>query len=225
MIWLTGESLCRRTGCSQHARSTSATLSTSSAGQAVFSYTGGATIGVDIIASTCVDPVTGDTIDSNPALRFWDLDCNANDVPDTCDIDCAGFGGQCSAYGTCGQRADVNANGIPDECAICGNSSVEPGEDCGDGDACNGDELCDGAGNCQPGLDVGCSHLDNGCFSGICDSPAGTCDTVVSADGDPLRRRRNVHDSRCVYRRNLRRSVSLWKRIRRRVLWRRVRPT
>jgi cysteine-rich repeat protein len=185
------------------------TDTTNAAGQAVFSYTGGATPGVDVITSTCTNPVTLDTIDSNDARRFWDLDCNSNGIADTCDIDCAGFGGECATFGTCGESADINSNGIPDECAICGNSVLEPGEDCDDGNttagdccaadcsfesagsscsdgaACNGDETCDGAGSCDPGTDVDCSHLDAGCFAGSCTEPAATYLLAVTVRSKP----------------------------------------
>ncbi len=49
-------------------------------------------------------------------------DCNANAIPDECDLDCGATvgmtGGSCSAvYPGCGGSADENDNGIPDECA------------------------------------------------------------------------------------------------------------
>lgn len=40
-------------------------------------------------------------------------DCNANDIPDPCDLSCAAPG--CSVAG-CGLSLDCNANSIPDEC-------------------------------------------------------------------------------------------------------------
>lgn len=43
------------------------------------------------------------------------LDCNANGIPDECDINCGAPGGPCDVPG-CGQSSDFNGNGIPDEC-------------------------------------------------------------------------------------------------------------
>jgi len=42
-------------------------------------------------------------------------DCNENEIPDMCDLDCDAFGGACNVP-DCGQSSDDNANGIPDEC-------------------------------------------------------------------------------------------------------------
>jgi hypothetical protein len=88
-------------------------------GVAHFSYVGEpapAGIGVDVIVASYVDPRTGSTIESGQLLKFWDFDCNDNAVPDTCDLDCAGFGGECSAFASCGRSADAGGNGVPDEC-------------------------------------------------------------------------------------------------------------
>jgi len=53
---------------------------------------------------------------SNTALKFWDEDCNANDVADTCDVDCAGVSGLCAEVIGCGSSSDENGDGVPDEC-------------------------------------------------------------------------------------------------------------
>ena len=55
-------------------------------------------------------------------------ECNANGVPDECDI----------ASGT---SQDVNGDGIPDECGglTCGNGLIEVGETCDDGNTSNND--------------------------------------------------------------------------------------
>ncbi len=43
------------------------------------------------------------------------VDCNANGIMDTCDIDCGAMGGVCNVPG-CGGSEDCDGNGIPDEC-------------------------------------------------------------------------------------------------------------
>jgi hypothetical protein len=42
-------------------------------------------------------------------------DCNGNDIPDPCDLDCGPTGGACDLPG-CGESLDCNATGVPDEC-------------------------------------------------------------------------------------------------------------
>ncbi len=49
-------------------------------------------------------------------------DCNANGMPDECDIDCGPPGGACDIPG-CGQSEDCNENGVPDECDIADGTS------------------------------------------------------------------------------------------------------
>jgi hypothetical protein len=72
----------------------------------------------DLILASFVDPDTLQTIFSNTALKYWDEDCDANGIPDTCDIDCGGFGGLCFNYEGCGGDADENGNGVPDGCEL-----------------------------------------------------------------------------------------------------------
>jgi hypothetical protein len=88
-------------------------------GEAAFAYTGDGGVGVDEIEASFVDD-RGDTAVSNVTLEFWDEDCQdpANDIPDTCDIDCAGFDGFCSEFAGCGGSADDDGNGVPDECIL-----------------------------------------------------------------------------------------------------------
>lgn len=43
-------------------------------------------------------------------------DCNANSIPDACDISCEVSG--CSEYQGCGASSDSEPNGIPDECEV-----------------------------------------------------------------------------------------------------------
>jgi hypothetical protein len=87
-------------------------------GEVMFSYVGDGGPGVDEIITWFVDPDTLETIYSNIVVKFWDEDCDANDIPDTCDIDCGGFGGLCLYYEGCGEDFDENGNGIPDGCEL-----------------------------------------------------------------------------------------------------------
>jgi len=59
----------------------------------------------------------------------------------------------------------------------CRNAPLPSGSSCADGNACNGDELCDGAGACQPGtpLDAGASCTDGNACNGD-----ETCDGIGS---------------------------------------------
>ncbi|UCG32381.1 MAG: hypothetical protein JSU68_12020, partial [Phycisphaerales bacterium] len=54
-------------------------------------------------------------------------DCNANEIPDGCDLDCGPPGGLCDLP-DCGLSEDCQPNGIPDECDIAGGTS----SDCND---------------------------------------------------------------------------------------------
>ncbi|UCC31161.1 MAG: right-handed parallel beta-helix repeat-containing protein [Phycisphaerales bacterium] len=56
-----------------------------------------------------------DTVDMG-AFEYT-LDCNKNDIPDVCDIDCAAKEGACNLPG-CGQSGDCNGNGVPDQCDL-----------------------------------------------------------------------------------------------------------
>jgi hypothetical protein len=93
------------------------TDTTDAAGIATFTYTGDGGIGVDEIQAF-FDDEAGNPVESNVALKFWDNDCQPNDIPDTCDIDCEGFDGLCSEYDECGGSLDNDGGGVPDECAI-----------------------------------------------------------------------------------------------------------
>jgi cysteine-rich repeat protein len=102
-------------------------------GEAVFSYVGDGGVGVDRILASFTDD-QGTIFNSLFALKFWDQDCqlpNGNGIADTCDIDCAGFEGDCEVFEGCGGSLDVDLDGIPDECSpVCGNGVVEAGEEC-----------------------------------------------------------------------------------------------
>ncbi len=145
-------------------------------GQASFTYTGDGGIGLDLIkascpggAATCNDPL-GSTIDSNTVQKFWDLDCNNNGIPDTCDISCAAYGNACLSFPMCGGSVDVNLDSIPDDCSVCGDSVVDPGEQCDDGNTSNGD-CCSST----------CQYESAGSVCGN-QTPEGTCDAADSCD-------------------------------------------
>ncbi|MHC4089029.1 MAG: S8 family serine peptidase, partial [Planctomycetota bacterium] len=67
-------------------------------------------------------------------------DCNINEIPDECDVDCGTPGGACDVPG-CGGSLDCNTNGIPDECEIDCNSNGIP-DDCDIADCPAGDTSC-----------------------------------------------------------------------------------
>jgi predicted outer membrane repeat protein len=59
---------------------------------------------------------TAPTVVDMGAFEFYP-DCNDNDVPDICDLDCFAFGGDCAIMLSCGTSVDLNEDGRPDECA------------------------------------------------------------------------------------------------------------
>ena len=91
-------------------------------GAATFSYSGGA-VGVDRILASLEDG------SANPpqaeALAFWDADCNANGIPDTCDLSCEGFDAACASFPGCGGSLDADASGSPDECNVASNAAPD----------------------------------------------------------------------------------------------------
>jgi cysteine-rich repeat protein len=149
---------------------------TDALGEAEFSYVGDGGIGVDRIEATAVDPATSEILFSNVALKFWDEDCNANSVPDSCDVDCDAFGDDCMLYPGCGASADGNSTGIPDECEGC--AIVGP---CDDGDACTENDHCDGF-TCA-GTPLDCSNLDGTCTFGECNAGTGQCEALPINEG------------------------------------------
>jgi len=94
-------------------------LATDANGDATFSYAGSA-VGVDRILASLADG------SANPsqaeAMAYWDADCNANAIPDTCDLSCEGFDGDCAAFAGCGGSLDANSSGSPDECDVASNA-------------------------------------------------------------------------------------------------------
>ncbi len=59
------------------------------------------------------------------------------------------------------------------------------GTSCADGNPCNGDEVCNGIGDCQPGVATDCTQLDDECNIGVCDTDTGSCVIVSDVDGSP----------------------------------------
>jgi hypothetical protein len=105
-----------------------ADCTTDANGAVFFTYPSNGAAGVDTIEASFVD-AEGDTVTSSPVLKFWDADCNQNDVADTCDLDCDGFAGLCAGVPSCGASSDGNGDGVPDECNAppdCSGAGAEP---------------------------------------------------------------------------------------------------
>jgi hypothetical protein len=88
-------------------------LATDANGDASFTYAGGSP-GVDRILASLADGSANPS--QSEATAVWDADCNANGIPDSCDLSCEGFDGTCAAFAGCGGSLDANASGMPDEC-------------------------------------------------------------------------------------------------------------
>jgi hypothetical protein len=88
---------------------------TDAAGSASFAYVG-SVAGVDEIVASLADGSSG--APQAQATAVWDADCNANAIPDACDLACDGWGGACSGFAGCGASLDADANGEPDECFV-----------------------------------------------------------------------------------------------------------
>lgn len=97
--------------------------------------------------------------------------CKPKPKPPECDDDddCDVLSGACNA-GKCVEGA-------------CEAVPTNEGGDCGDGDACNGAEICqDGACRAE-GDPVDCSHLETLCSTGICDPDSGLCEVAAKNEG------------------------------------------
>ncbi len=82
-------------------------------GDALFTYTSNGEVGLDVIQASFVDDVTGNTV-VNTARKYWDLDCQPNDIPDTCDLSCDAFNLACVAdFPGCGRSLDECNNNAP----------------------------------------------------------------------------------------------------------------
>jgi len=123
------------------------------------------------------DTATGDTGIADPpdypavvdmgAYEFF-TDCNANGLPDECDLDCEGLGGACISTPGCGLSADCNTNGVPDECdtttcdivGVCQSLVCVGGFN--NGNACADDSDC---------IDVACNDCNLNGVPDVCDDP------------------------------------------------------
>ncbi len=121
------------------------------------------------------------------------VDCNANGIPDSCDIadetseDCNGNGvpDECDIAG--GFSPDCDDNGVPDECDPNCNGDGEPDaceadvaeQDCNSNGICNADEIAGCAG------DPACGDCDANGLTDECDiliADGGLCDPSVRSD-------------------------------------------
>ncbi|HNO77260.1 MAG TPA: choice-of-anchor Q domain-containing protein [Phycisphaerae bacterium] len=98
------------------------------------------------------------------AFDAANLDCNANSIPDPCDIDCGAIntatGNLCSIdfpIPNCGSQTDCNTNGVPDDC--------EP--DCDNNGLADGCDIVAGADDCNDNAvpDV-CEYFNGGVLVG-----------------------------------------------------------
>ncbi len=130
---------------------------------------------------------------SGSAYAFVVPDCNANGVPDECDI-AEGTSADCNANGrpdecdvSNGYSADCNANGIPDECDIAAGTSTDYDlngvpDECED---CNGNGIPD---SCDLDCSVGnCAGHPLGCGGSVDCQPNGVpdeCDFAAGTSAD-----------------------------------------
>jgi hypothetical protein len=135
---------------------------TDESGAASFTYAGSAT-GVDRILASLADGSS--EAPQAEATAVWDADCNANQVPDACDLSCDGWDGACAGFVGCGASPDTDANGEPDECFVAP-PPPPPGNAAPD---------CSGA-TAAPGLLLHPNHR----FRAV------SIDGVVDPDGDPV---------------------------------------
>lgn len=120
-------------------------------------------------------------------------DANLDDgdgCADACAVEtgwnCAGEPSTCS--GNCGDSIVVGsedcdegaANGTSPSCCSATCSHEPASTPCADGDLCNGDETCDGAGTCQPGAALECDDA-NACTQDSCDPILGCENTAEPA--------------------------------------------
>ena len=84
---------------------------------------------------------------------------------------------------------------------LCGTTVAQENTPCADEDLCNGDELCDAAGTCQPGTPVDCDDGDV-CTDDACD-PSNGCwhayNTVPCDDNDACTEDEHCLDGVCNY--------------------------
>jgi hypothetical protein len=111
--------------------------------------------------------------------------CNDNNA---CTLDtCEGSGtavGFCRnaavAVGTsCGDGNACNGDELCNAAGQCQPGTLQPtGTSCRDGDVCNGDEACDGSGTCVPGAPPAVDD-HNACTADACDAEAGVSHTPL----------------------------------------------
>jgi len=82
-----------------------------------------------VVVAWAQEPLASGAAEVYQARSFWPapLDCNENDIPDWCDLDCGPSGGPCDVTG-CGESNDCNANEVPDECDVADGTSADANE-------------------------------------------------------------------------------------------------
>ena len=105
--------------------------------------------------------------------------CNDNSA---CTVDACVGGGTSVAFcrntalpagSSCGDGNACNGNELCDGAGQCQPGTIQPpGADCTDGDRCNGDETCNGAGTCLPGTPPVVND-NNACTVDVCDATTG----------------------------------------------------
>ncbi len=105
------------------------------------------------------------------------------------DGDICTTGEQCDAGICIGGTATSCDDGNPCTTDVCDydtgciNQNLPNGTSCADADLCDGDEVCDNFGVCQPGVSVVCTALDQCHDVGVCDPGTGVCSNPIKADG------------------------------------------
>jgi hypothetical protein len=134
---------------------------------------------------------TAPYVDTDGAADFVDLGVECGDSA-ACDDGNACTVNACSAEEICAPATPVDCNDqnacTADSCGPavgCTHANRALGSVCPDGDACNGTEMCDGAGVCQPGTPLSCDDA-NACTDDSCD-PISGCVNVNAPEDTPCR--------------------------------------
>ncbi|MBI5762590.1 MAG: thrombospondin type 3 repeat-containing protein [Planctomycetes bacterium] len=122
-------------------------------------------------------------------------DCNANGIPDDCDIE-SGISQDCNSNGipdSCEPSGnDCNNNGVLDSCDIASGSSSDCNQDqipdeCQPVLDADGDGIQDGCDNCPSVVNPDQANNDNDAFGNACDNCPNTFNlTQIDSDGDGL---------------------------------------